>query len=253
MSIQERQHKRRKVIGDGQGSASVQLMSLSLFIMLLAFFIILNAISTFEEDKVRPALESLEYAFSSKLVESKEAAKPSVQKSPEKSLHEGDTFEHLEAFFNTRIPGTKILIDRRRGIMYIRLPYDDLEAGVLAIEQGTSLQEDVETKGDDEGAETPVGEFLPVLAALLKTDETTSPYHMDMILNIEKNPAWLQNQEPQKIESYMKKMSFLAQKLEDGGIPIQLLSIGLQEGPKKTVDLFFKPHVPFDPLQGGKR
>ena len=57
-------HNRRRRIEDSGSGKSVQLLSLALFIMLLAFFIVLNAVSTFEPNKVEPIIGSLESTFS---------------------------------------------------------------------------------------------------------------------------------------------------------------------------------------------
>ncbi len=54
-----------------RNSASTQLLSLALFIVILAFFIVLNTISDYREDKVIPVLASLEAAFASQLISAK--------------------------------------------------------------------------------------------------------------------------------------------------------------------------------------
>ena len=62
-------HRRRKISGDSGGSSGGQLLAMSLFIMLLAFFIVLNAISNYENSKVKPVLQSIELTFASKITE----------------------------------------------------------------------------------------------------------------------------------------------------------------------------------------
>lgn len=54
-----------------RNSASTQLLSLALFIVILAFFIVLNTVSDYREDKVLPVLASLEAAFASQLIAAK--------------------------------------------------------------------------------------------------------------------------------------------------------------------------------------
>jgi len=51
-------------------------LNLSLFIMLLSFFIVMNSVSSYETTKISPVIDSIEMAFGSKLEEEK-LAKPS--------------------------------------------------------------------------------------------------------------------------------------------------------------------------------
>ena len=48
-------------------SSGSQVLALGLFIMLLAFFIVLNALSTFDEQLARPVIASLERTFASRI------------------------------------------------------------------------------------------------------------------------------------------------------------------------------------------
>ena len=61
-----RSRRRRGSAGTAK-SVSSQLLGLSLFIMLLAFFIVLNAISNFEESKIKPVMANLSHTFAANM------------------------------------------------------------------------------------------------------------------------------------------------------------------------------------------
>lgn len=239
------QFRRRKVnAAPPQQSGGGQVLALSLFIMLLAFFIVLNAISSFEQTKVRPIMQSLEYAFATKLID-QEAPQPSVTKSPEKAQNEGDTLERLKALFSSQIPGSDPRVNRSRGVMHLTVSYEEFETAVFSIGQAVDASA--------EQAAGFSGNFLPMLVALLRNDSVGVPYRMDIMLNLPENPAHLQNQDPEQVAMAMRGLSMLAQKLEDAGLAQKLLSVGLQKGKSGTVDLFFRPHIPFNPLGQGEK
>lgn len=241
-----RHRRRRRGEAGTAASLSSQLMGLSLFVMLLAFFIVLNAISTFETTKVRPVMENLNYTFSSRSAGPIPAAQPSVREEPTASVSEGSTLERIKALFTAQIPGSKIILSQNKGVMYMRVSLDDLESAVMAVGQRNALEQ------KQAGAAFLKGFFLPTLVALMKTDETGMPYRMDIILNIGENPALLQNRQPKQMEATIKRMSRIARKIEDAGVTAKLLSTGMQKGDEGTVDLLFRRHIPFDPSEDKK-
>jgi len=117
-----RYRRRRRIQSDPAPSATGQMMNLSLFIMLLAFFIVLNAISTFEENKAAKVRRSVEDSFSVKITRDNEA--PSVTQGKAKSINEGNSFDRVEALFKSQFSGVKPSKDLSRGVMMIDLPYD---------------------------------------------------------------------------------------------------------------------------------
>ena len=73
-----------------------QFLGLSLFIMLLSFFIILNAISSFEITKTQPILNSLSMTFASKQTDQQIIPGKVVSQSSQKM--EGSALDKIEAF-----------------------------------------------------------------------------------------------------------------------------------------------------------
>lgn len=68
-----------------------QYLGLSLFIILLCFFIVINSLSTFEQIKTQDVLQSLQFAFAGKL--EGDDVLPSVQASTTETFEKGDTLD----------------------------------------------------------------------------------------------------------------------------------------------------------------
>jgi hypothetical protein len=234
--------RRRHVSTGTAKSMGSQVLGLSLFIMLLAFFIVLNAISSFDEVKVDPVMESLGYAFASKMSEPKIDDHPSVRADEDQSIYEGDTIERIRALFNSQIPSSDIVMSHKKGEMYVRVAYDDLRSAVMAVGQRNALDGATEKQGFLGGF------FLPTLLSLMKADEMGIAYRMDMILTVKENPAELKNQRPQTLRAYVKKIAEVASRIEGSGLSTKLLSAGVDQGEEGFVELYFRPHVPYNPL-----
>ncbi|MBN8521067.1 MAG: flagellar motor protein MotB [Alphaproteobacteria bacterium] len=213
------------------------LMSLSLFIMLLAFFIVLNAISSFEEKKAKPVMESVERTFSKQAIQTD--VKPSPVPSPEKSIREGETTERLDALFNAQISDFKVqkTTPALPGVMTVVLPLDAFSSAIMTLGQEDLSRASLLPKDQVF--------FLPTLVSILKTDRQKTPYRMDMVFHLKGNPAWVQNQAPEKIRPLMNQASVISEKIQAAGMPEKLLSIGIEQGAEDTVTLYFRPHVPF--------
>lgn len=218
------------------------LLGLSMFIMLLAFFIILNAISNYEQQKARPVLRSIEQAFSTQITDYEEE-RPSVAESPEKSSGEGDTLDRIKALFTAQIPSHKTVMNKKLGTMHISVPYDEFETAVLTMGQAPAAGQTGGEWGQDF--------FLPAMVALVRDAQAGVAYRMDITLNIDGNPARVQRDQPQRMSVDMKRLSALTEKIEQAGLPRHLISVGMAEGKAGTVDLYFRPHIPFNPLGNG--
>jgi hypothetical protein len=89
----------------GQGGSI--LLSLSLFIILLAFFIVLNTVSNFSEDKVEGAFASLDLAFAERFAETQFEAETADDRSQD-NVNEGDSLESMEAMLQSILPGLSV-------------------------------------------------------------------------------------------------------------------------------------------------
>ncbi len=101
-------------------SNSVLYTSLSLFIILLAFFMVLSSNSSFDEDRVRPVLESLEQTFTT-LVFS-ECAAPSFVEDVSRASGDGFALEDLSKLFKAEASGIEPQLIPSRGILSLEIP-----------------------------------------------------------------------------------------------------------------------------------
>ena len=215
-----------------------QFLALSLFIMLLSFFIILNALSNFEEVKSKPVLNSLVSTFSNNAPE--EVHSPNVVESLKKSINEGDTLDNLKDLFNAHITGAKISKNRLGTIMHIRMPLAQFESSLLTPSRNNA------PSSQRLGAP---GTFAPTLVSLMQTRETKIPYRMDMIMNTKMDPASAVVDAPEQVRLDMRKISTLSKRLEESGMQKKLISAGLIRGEVGMIDIYFTRYEPVNPLQ----
>jgi hypothetical protein len=232
--------RRRRITNSAPNSNSASLMNLSLFIMLLAFFIVLNAISSFEDVKKYPVVESVKMTFSSDAI--REDVSPSVAPDEQKSIHQGDTIERIDALFESQISSYDVKKSPQLGTMQVELPLEVFATAVMTIGQEDLIKASPGkmVKGKKF--------FLPTLVSILKSDEQGVPYRMDMIMHVKDNPAALQNRDPKMMAQVMVRGAELATQLEKTGLTQRMISIGVNKGDPEKIDLIFRPHEPFTPL-----
>lgn len=234
--------RRRKLQDTSSGSSPTQLMNLALFIMLLAFFIVLNAISSFEEVRVKPVIDSLEQAFATDVRRQDDA--PTMIENPLQSIHEGDTIDRIEALFEAQIRTFEATKSRRTGVMMVELDLKDFSDSIMAVGQKTLTP--------DNSRNPPRFYFLPTLVSILQSDQYGLTYRMDMLFHTDKNPAVVQNKDPNALRQMINGAGVISQRLEDIGMPQNLISIGMREGKKDKVTLFFRRHIPFSPVEANE-
>jgi hypothetical protein len=106
-----------------QGSV---ILSLALFIILLAFFIVMNAVSNYSEKKVDGAFASLDYAFSQNILRDDQQ----LQNNAENTKREkgaGDSIEDIQGTLRAILPGLdmELTSDPNGGqVMAIRMKKD---------------------------------------------------------------------------------------------------------------------------------
>ncbi len=193
--------------------------------MLLSFFIILNTISDYEEERSKPVMDSLSAAFSSSPID-EEALGPSTMETEAQSDKTGDALDDLKELFTAEISGLKPQKNSIGTSMSITVKYEDLEEALTQ-------------------PETAKVNFLPTLISLVHAQNNVT-YRMDMVVGTGKNPARLNAEDPRKAAEFMREAAALAQVLENGGLPPKLVSTGLGPGPAGYVELLFQRHEPFD-------
>lgn len=229
-------HKRRRFIRQEEKTLGSQLMTLSLFVMLLAFFIVINAISTFQSNKVKPVMQSLGQTFASRLDVTIDE-RPSSTESEDASIGEGHVLERIEALFNAHIPGpdTKTTRNDINGTMTIIVPFDRFSQAMEAVAAG---------KSD--------AVFMPMIVGLMRSNEAGLAYRMDMTLALPMDPAAYLRTSPESMWSALRSLNKTALDLEKAGLASRFLTIGLQKGPPGTIELVFTRHRPYDPRGEGE-
>jgi len=217
-----------------------QFLGLSLFIMLLSFFIILNAISTFETTKTQPVLNSLSVAFSKDHALDPTAPGKTTLKSD--ALKDGSTLDKIEGLFKAQITGVETKQNRLGTIMYVRMPFKAFSSSVIS--SLTTGQNNASLSSSQKR------DFLPLLVSLLETGRSVT-YKMDMILGIEEEPAQLALQEPGVFKEFNRSISKISEKIEQAGLPKKQISSGLKKGQPEIVDLIFRRYEPFSPTGTG--
>lgn len=229
---------KKKAAEDQSGANTSLILNLSLFMMLLAFFIVLNALSSFEEKKFTPILQSLENTFASD--SNWDAKSTSLREDPLQSVLEGDSIDRLNALFEAQISAFRATKSKSRGVMHVEMPFDVFYNAIIQIGQQELTQSNKDRIERDF--------FLPTLVSILKSEDQGAAYRMDIVLQMEQDPAVMQNNAPGDLKTVVNRVGGVARKLEEFGLPKNLMSIGLSKGKENTVELFFYKHVPFNPL-----
>ncbi|MEM6782037.1 MAG: flagellar motor protein MotB, partial [Pseudomonadota bacterium] len=212
--------RRRRIQPASSGSSPTQLMNLSLFIMLLAFFIVLNAISSFEEFKVKPIIDSLEDAFATDVRQ--QDTSPSMMQDPLASIHDGDTLDRIEALFEAQIRTFETTKSKTAGVMMVELELEEFINSIMAVGQRTLTP--------DNSRNPPQFYFLPTLVSILQSDRAGITYRMDMLLHTDDNPAVVQNRDPNAVRELVNQGGIISQRLENIGMSTNVISIGVKEG-----------------------
>ncbi len=212
-----------------------QFLSLALFLMLLSFFIVMNAMSSFEDFKSKPVINSLSLAFSNHIPEKKED--PVQIETPRVTKGEGDTLESVEGLFNAHISGFQATRNRLGTVMHVRT---DVGAFENAIDLSDIYYDDIEM-GDR-------GSFVMSMISILRSSEKGQPYRIDMVLNLPEDPAIFQKTSPEEFISDLKRVSSFAEKLEKAGLPKKMVSAGAAKGERGFIDIYIYRYKPFDML-----
>ncbi|MGH1375729.1 MAG: hypothetical protein ACRBCK_05195 [Alphaproteobacteria bacterium] len=211
-----------------------QFLSLSLFLMLLSFFIVLNAISSFEEVKSQPVLNSLSLAFSQEAVK-EDLQSPSQEVNPRAVENEGDTLDKIEGLFQGHIAGFDATKNRLGTVMHVRVP-------IIEFESAIDVSELDFLSSDQQGR----GSFAQTIVTVLRSGQNNNPYRIDMLLNIPQDPATQMQRNPGEFRAELKRVSGYANILQENGLPKKTITIGLTQGDSGYIDLYFRRYEPFD-------
>ncbi len=219
--------RRRKQSLQDESSVISKMLGLSLFVMLLAFFIVLNSITSFENKRIDPILQSLRDAFGVHISRINE--KPSDSSDALSANGAGDTITQIMALLRAQIPSVDMKQSVSAGSLRARVLRSDLENSVVNLKQ-----EKLSAASTTDRSE---GSLLPILAALLQSDKGVNILHLDIVLNGSSGTD--------TDMAFLEKIAIL---LERAGVPKQRFSIAyISVGPVDTLDLVFLPYQPFSP------
>lgn len=219
---------RRKTPPKPQGIDITQYMSLSLMVLLLAFFIVLNAMSSFQEEKIKPRIESIDEKFATKAVG--DSGLPSRIASAENAGGAGEAFDNVEGSLKSQ--GIPFTSQRLRGnsVLFVQLPEQRFLALIGLGNANDSTEKNI---------------FLGKLVMMLMPASNTSiHYKMNVMLALGDNPSAVARDNPDKIRA----RAYLADRIANALVYNQFnpasLTTGLHGGKPGYIDLYFETISP---------
>jgi hypothetical protein len=190
---------RRRLNDDDVPSSDTSLvMGLSLFIILLAFFIVMGSLSTYTPVKVGDAFDSINLAFS-EIVISSEFHKQSMQNDGS-GMGKGDSIKELGAGLRSILPNLNIQTDPRPDggkTMFIRMKKDDFD--------------------------TLSKTMIPLLIRILNEKDTAYAHGLTLV-------SYVRNPFDRKAKQSLTVLDRNAQKIIDQGLPKYKMSIRMERG-----------------------
>lgn len=203
----------------GQSNSHVVAL-LSLKILLLAFFILLNALSSFEEERRAAVVESVREAFQG--IVPAEYSATSTPAGSDAFAGAEDTYAALKQLFSTNLE----LVEDRNASGALTLQVD-LEVADLFAEQGVALR----PEGD---------EVLRIVAGVLgEQRRADAGYQVDILYGIDGGDR--------DSAAAVMRAGALVRQLERLGLPPEHLSAGLMPGLRDRVRLHFTIEVAASP------
>lgn len=217
---------------DREGGSNIVLM-LSLMLILLAFFILLNSMSEFETGKAQAVIESVNRAFNGKIESTRQTPAHSASLG---ALPEAEAkIREIASLFEAIVPSARAKRIRRAKAVRVELP-----AASLFRPAGVRLR--------------PRGEILiQRLARWLARDSRGGPsYDLEVLLGVGAPPEGGAGPvTPDRRSLEVRRAAALAQRLVEGGLPPPVLSIGLL--PRQPGMLRFVVRLRRDPVTSGHR
>ena len=195
-------------------------MTLSLFIMLLSFFMMMNASADFSETKVKSVLQSLENTFTSRVF--RDGQGPSAKSDAEHLLSEGQALESMDAYFRSTFPGFEPQMIPSRGIMAITIDqptFDRIMFGTRKTYQKT----------------------------LIEKMWSYESLQMEIWLNIQDDPGVSSASNAKAVNDLVATTASWATNLEVAGIDKGRLTIGIKQGKAGFVTVMFRNYKPYAP------
>ena len=218
-----------------------QFLTLSLFIVLLSFFIILNSMASPDRSKAASALNSVSIAFSK---QNKNELELSAQvESFSSSINEGSTIEKIEGLFDAQVPGIEIEKNRMGAQMTMLMEVRELEKFLAASRWYDPVRSNVSGSGTPET-------LIPLLVSLLNSPDDVQ-YSLDVMVHVPDNPALMHQEAPNVLRASTKVSGGFCDDVERLGLPPELVSCGVVRGQDDFVRLGIRRFVVAQAVSGG--
>lgn len=204
-------------------------LQLSLFILLLSFFIILNGISGYDDSRSRVVIDSLDVAFSSGIIGENERQEVVEQVAPTPKEGAGHVFTQIDALFRAQLTDFDAGIDTGRDEMVVRTDLDDFRAALDYIEDGLRRED----AGEDVVAAQPL--LLDNLVSQLRSAQSGKPYRMNLTLLV---PDF---EDDQRRGLAQESAATLMTQFIFAGLPAELLSVAVKKGVQGRLVIQFQP------------
>jgi hypothetical protein len=202
----------------GQGSI---VMTLSLFIMLLSFFMILNSQSRFVPERVLPAMKSLNETFSTRIFNDGAGrdGRPDLAQMPEENK---DAYQSLDQYFRSSFPNSTQRLVPSRGLLFLEVDAAEFERKMF---------------GRSEAAQK----------TLLEKMWAYPDMQMEIWLNLQDDPGISSPETQKNKQDSITRLSTWATALEKSGLDKEHLTIGIQKGDPSKVLVLFHAYKPYSP------
>jgi hypothetical protein len=207
-------------VSSGNGE-SIALVNLALFIILLAFFLVMNSHADFKLEKFQQISDSLEKTFTTRIFQDNVA--PSLVPDDMKSMREGFSLENLDQKFRADFPQLTARLSTSQGLYMIELTENQLDQLLLAQDQT-----DLGSKRD---------RFLSVLKLAL-SPETQKELGLELWAHPNTNK-----------QRFIQSLMMLQNKVaEDSKQERKKFRLGLDETvPEKSVRILLRPVQFYEP------
>jgi len=214
---------------DGNG----QLTALSLFLLLLAFFIVMNGVTGFAEHRAEPILQSVRQAFGTSIIPLNIG--PSLTPGPQRRTGSGLSMEDQIGTFRSEFPGLQA--NYMAG------------TGTLQIVMGASVLNRLLGLTGEKGVNPRLKEMIDAAA---NPDETGgSPYEIIILIN--RRPE-IYAASGGGDAAFDRLIVTWADALLEMGVPAKSLSIGWNSGPAGRVTLIVRQRmIPPRPISEGSQ
>ncbi|MGM0422958.1 MAG: hypothetical protein ACQEQL_07675 [Pseudomonadota bacterium] len=209
-----------------QRSPPTQFLILSLFLILLAFFIALTAGAEFDDNKTDPVLNSLEDSFPVNRLRGQGV--PSVIEQSNIGRDAGQALDEIEGIFNSSQFPFKERTTREKGAVIVSMPVKDVEEllDIAPLNIATPIKRQ---------------SFLASLSGLLQPQGADRNLMMSIIVYSRRPPSRLAVIDRTALTERVLKAERYVSAFEQQGLSPERMMIGIQRGNTDEVSFIFSP------------